>query len=203
MDGTPPALCVSLSPAYILEAAPIAAASVWSGAGVSFDGTNWIFTPSVAGVGVHAVTHTVGTGACESSEVHTITVVPEVDASLAVFNECIDYVPSVAYGMYDLTGYFNATTTAGGTFSIVPSVGSVGTTLGVFGDIAYITAGGSFDITYTVGNAVAGGACFDSETISVTLSFNPQPSIDMPDELCTDGVSGLIERLLYGYHTYI
>ncbi|MBK8470783.1 MAG: hypothetical protein IPL33_00380 [Sphingobacteriales bacterium] len=97
-----------------------------------------------------------------------------------------------------MTGYFNATTTAGGTFSIVPSVGSVGTTLGVFGDIAYITAGGSFDITYTVGNAVAGGTCFDSETISVTLSFNPQPSIDMPDELCTDGVSGLLSDYYTG-----
>ncbi|MBK8470791.1 MAG: hypothetical protein IPL33_00420 [Sphingobacteriales bacterium] len=190
LSGTTAADIASYATSVGLNADDLIDWYVVSGNGVTDNGATGVFNPSTAGAGTYSVCVAVGIPSCLTTYCETIIVSPEVDASLAVFNECIDYVPSVSYGTYDLTGYFNATTTAGGTFSIVPSVGSVGTTLGVFGDIAYITAGGSFDITYTVGNSVAGGTCFDSETISVTLSFNPQPSMDIPDSFCLTDPNG-------------
>ena len=112
----PGPLCVG-GGTYLLEATP-AAGSVWTGVGVTQPGgagTDWLFDPSVSGVGIFAVTHVAGDAPCQATEVHNIEVVEEVDATINDLTLCTSTT-----GQVNLTALFDAALTSpGGTFTCV------------------------------------------------------------------------------------
>ncbi len=69
--GADETVCLNATPFEITTGTP--AGGTWSGPGVN--STTNIFDPEVAGVGIHTVTYTYGTGVCETADTKTITVV--------------------------------------------------------------------------------------------------------------------------------
>ncbi len=136
----------------------------YSGDGVSFDGTNYWFDPSVAGEGAHEVLYvytnpqTLCSNMC--SFIITVIEVPEVmcpDDMMVCIND----------NAFELTG----ATPEGGTYS------GPGVSGGFFNPSA---AGvGTHVITYTVG--VAGTNCFGQCEFEITVK--PLPGVDCPGDM--------------------
>ncbi len=66
--NTPESVCSNLED-YVLHAEP--EGGIWTGDGVSNDS---IFSPFIAGSGIHELTYTLGTGTCESTSIFSINV---------------------------------------------------------------------------------------------------------------------------------
>jgi len=66
--NTPEWVCINMTD-FVLQAEP--QGGIWSGSGVINDS---IFSPSTAGIGIHELTYSLGTGVCESSEIVIITI---------------------------------------------------------------------------------------------------------------------------------
>ncbi len=154
---------------------------------VNFDGTGVVdggdgtatFDTNLA-PGTYTVTLFAGYEQCSASQSHSITIVEEVDATLAAYALC----GQENGGQVDLNAMFGATTTAGGTFATV----TAGVTIA--GDVLTYPAGFSGDVavTYSVGDAVVGGDCFDN-TGAATLTINdsnPAVFFDAPSNFCGD-----------------
>ena len=139
----------------------------WSGTGVS--GTN--FNPTS---GTQNVTYTVGTAPCQETQVHTITVIPDVNPAWTNPSSICANAGSIS-----LNGLITGTT--GGTWS--------GT--GVSG-ITFNPASGTQNVTYTVGTT----PCQETQVHTITVLPNVNPAWTNPNTVCTSAgiinLNGLI-----------
>ncbi|MDA3910108.1 MAG: choice-of-anchor L domain-containing protein, partial [Bacteroidales bacterium] len=131
---------------------------VWSGTGIT-DAALGIFDPAVAGPGDHEIEFQVGTGGtCSDDDTIIIHVNAMPDASIS------------APGPFCFPGdpVTLSANTAGGTWS---GTGISDPVNGIFDPS--LTGAGTTQVTYTVGS----GACYDTDTIDITV--NPAPTIDL------------------------
>lgn len=134
----------------------------WSGPGIT-NATTGTFNPSVAGVGTHTITYTIG-GPCGDTKTTTITVNPNADATITAAGPFCVSDASVTL----------SAATAGGSWS---GTGITNTTTGVF-DPA--TAGvGTHTITYTIA-----GACGDTKTTTITVNPDANATITPVGPYC-------------------
>ncbi|MBK8470794.1 MAG: hypothetical protein IPL33_00435 [Sphingobacteriales bacterium] len=171
---TVPAVVCQGAAAIALTAAgsPTAAQSLWSGPLVTDIGINGTFDPTT--VGTYTIEHTVnaeGSAECRNTYSQTITVVPQVDATLQDQTYCSDNV----LAPINLDALFTSTTTSGGSWSGPNVVG---------GSFMWNGTPGSFVFTYTVGNATAGGNCVATNSATLTINSAPTPSFTPPSPLC-------------------
>ena len=151
----------------------------FSGDGVSeipLGSNNFEFSPAVAGVGIHAITYCVNAGeGCTSCYTRNIEVLPAVDATLQDAHiECV-----TSSGSVSLSTLFTATTVTGGTFSAGTFNGD-----GVLsGEVLIYNTPGCYEITYDVTSGSAGN-CTATGTAFIYVSEQPEPSFDLPQEIC-------------------
>jgi N-acetyl-anhydromuramyl-L-alanine amidase AmpD len=132
----------------------------FSGTGVS----NNVFNPSGLSAGNYNITYTVGTGTCQATQTHAVTLsnAPSAawttPASLAPCNSAIN-----------LSTYITGTT--GGTFS------GIGVTNNTFSPNGL--SAGNYNVTYTVGT----GTCQTIQTNAITVTTSPSAAWTTPTSL--------------------
>jgi hypothetical protein len=149
-------LCIDDDPISLTGANPVG--GFYSGSGVS----GGVFSPSVAGVGVHEITYTyTDTNGCSNNCTYFITVneLPLVTCPQD-FSLCIDDDPVSLTGANPLGGIYSGSGVSGGVFS--PSAAGVGVH-----EITY---------TYTDGNGCENDCLF-------FITVNDLPVVSCPDNL--------------------
>ncbi len=139
----------------------------------------YTFSPADAGVGIHTICYTIGNNdGCDGVQCRNIEVLPTVNADINNLTLDCSIDPS---GSISLSSMFTSTTTVGGTFTID---GVETNTLNYDGPGCYI-------VTYEVtSNSLDGtapnpiGACTDTDVATIYILEEPQPSFDMPEEVC-------------------
>jgi hypothetical protein len=177
---------------------------VVSGNGVTDNGTDGVFNPNTAGAGTYSVCVDVGIPSCLTSYCETIVVSPQINADMVSVDECIVYNPSTGSGSYDLSQFFADTnTTPGGIFTFTGGGANTGTGLGnIYGNNLIVSTGGSFNITYTVGNAtLSGTSCYAQTDFSTVISFIPQPLLDIPSHFCLSDPDGDMDDYYTGIYS--
>lgn len=135
----------------------------WSGPGI-VDPVNGIFDPSVAGVGTHNISYSLGGGGCNAPGVTTITVTSTANATIT---------PSGPYCTTDGLQTLFAATPGGvwsGTGIVNPATGSFDPSL----------VSGTTVITYTIS-----GACGSSDTETITVN-TANPVINAVNPICVN-----------------
>ncbi|MDY0142980.1 MAG: gliding motility-associated C-terminal domain-containing protein [Bacteroidales bacterium] len=137
----------------------------WSGNGIDVMGN---FNPSVAAVGTHSITYTLNAGAC--------VVIKQVDITVNEFIEA--EISSTGSFCYNDTPFYLSATNSGGVWS------GAGTNLdGLFSPA--LADVGNHIITYEITN----GACFDTDTQTITVNSNPDATISGPSDVCLNDPS--------------
>ena len=174
--------------------------SIWTvtADGVTTTLTNDVGTTDVTGwiapaPGVYTVNHSLGHDICQTECVAVIEVKAPVDATIADTEICVS-----TSGQTGLTALFGATTTTGGTFTLVSSAN--GNTVSVAGSELNYDPNGTFPdvvtVQYEVGdaNCCIGGCdsandladCHAIATAEITLNFGVQAFLDLPETMCSD-----------------
>ncbi|MDO7847845.1 gliding motility-associated C-terminal domain-containing protein [Hymenobacter sp. M29] len=161
--GSDQGVCATAGP-LALVGSP--AGGVWSGPGVTGSVTaGFVFTPSVALVGVQTLTYTVAsTGACTTTGVRRVTVTtpPAVTFSpLPQATYCLPAPGAPPYALVPLTG-----SPAGGTFSGTGVTGSVAAGFSFSPNINP----GTYPLTYSVN--VNGCVATATQTVSIVSASN-------------------------------
>ncbi|MEM9990151.1 MAG: PKD-like domain-containing protein, partial [Bacteroidota bacterium] len=174
---------------------------VFTGVGVTLDGAhpNYIFDPTGLGGQTITICYSVGTGTggCDGDQCHEIVVLEAVDATLNTVQVC---EPVNGTSSLDLETLFIATTTAGGTFSIVNTTGTATGTI-LRENLTY-SGSGTIEIAYSVGNAsscdapvgtgvdctsaTVDGDCFGTGTATITINPAPTGSDATLPTVCSD-----------------
>lgn len=149
-------VCINEAPFVISTGTPIG--GIWSGDGVN--SVNNTFYPIVAGVGVHVLTYTYGTGICETNDTKTITVLALPNINIPSDQTMCINEPPLNLG---------TATPSGGTWT---GVGISGTTF-----IPANAGLGSHVLTYSYTDPVTN--CSDSE--SLTVDVLPLPVLSASD----------------------
>lgn len=159
--NTPSAMCSSDGPSTFT---PVSSGGTWSGG--AYISAAGVFTPSIAGPGIHAVTYTVNNGTCSDTYTANISVsaAPAVSI-LSPSNLCL----------MDGTELLFAST-PGGVWT---------------GNSGYISAAGLFDpliagigshlVVYTV---YGGNGCAGFDSLQVIVNPNPDATITYPGIIC-------------------
>jgi len=171
---------------------------VFTGRGVRLDPThpNYCFDPAVAGVGTHAVTYTVNSpDACTSVMTRNIVVFPANNATLKSDYGlgCLNPSQFNPYQI-DLSQFYNPATTRGGTWTYISGPGNPNQPIIISNETATLPDG-CHQLRYTVNPAFPGaiGACgMMSDDIFILLGQEPDPSFDLAEEVCWDGIDGSI-----------
>ncbi|MEL6836237.1 MAG: SdrD B-like domain-containing protein, partial [Bacteroidota bacterium] len=150
---------------------------VFTGDGVSGTHPEYSFDPST-GADLYTITYSVtNASGCTAVETHTVEVFDPVDASL---NDLDLGCLSDPVGNISLSALFTPSTTLGGSFS--------GT--GVSGNTLTYSSPGCYEVTYTVSAfPMADGGCTASSTAFIYIQEQPEPSFNLTDQLCWDGVT--------------
>ncbi len=143
----------------------------WSGNGIT-DATNGIFDPVVAGVGLHTLIYSFGTGNCYVDNSKTILVVDLSDVDAGP-----DETTCLIYDEMELSGF----SPAGGIWS---GVGITNPNVGIFNpEIAQV---GNHILTYTFTDALSG--CVFSDEKTITVFPMEIPAFNMPELACRNEV---------------
>ncbi len=166
---------------------------VFTGTGVVAAHPAYSFDPAIAGAGFHSLTYTVNNGSgCTAAETHIIEVLPAAtaDASLQDVHIMCAINPS---GNISLAALLTPTTDAGGTFA---QGASFDANASIAGNTLNYNGPGCYEIEYSVstGDASVGGSCaaIATSTAFIYISEAPQPSFDITEEVCWDGIAGSI-----------
>ncbi len=187
---------------------------VFTGQGVQLDPShpNYRFCPAAAGPGIHAVTYTVQNGAgCTAVMTHNIEVyAPPVNNcpndSLVIscgtsrLGSNTSFGPFTSQGVtfyitsnytmstVDLSALLCPAATDGGTWTLITSPANSqgsGATGVVLGDLLVYTDPGCYTVQYTVSSYPGASAgCVISKNYRILIGEKPQPSLDLPDQLC-------------------
>ncbi|MFD2719488.1 gliding motility-associated C-terminal domain-containing protein [Hymenobacter monticola] len=171
--GSAQTVCATAGPVALVGAP---AGGVWSGPGVTGSAaTGFVFTPSLALLGVQTLTYTViSTGACTTSDTRRVTVTPPPAATFAPLPQqayCLPAPGAPVLAPVRLTG-----TPAGGTFSGPGVTGSVAT--GFF--FTPNLAAGTYQLTYSV----TANNCTATATQAVLLANIPAPTVLADTAIC-------------------
>ncbi|MCC7027462.1 MAG: HYR domain-containing protein, partial [Saprospiraceae bacterium] len=183
---------------------------VFKGIGVRLDPThpNYCFTPSVAGVGTHVICYTVQNGAgCTAVECHNVVVYPTVSLACADAADTLQcatralgpntnnygphggvlIVSRYSLGTHSLNALLCPTATRGGTWSYISGPASSGA---VADGLLYFSTPGCYTVRYTVSSFPGGtGGCTATQDFTVHVGELPNPSFDLPDNVCWDQVN--------------
>ena len=160
--GTPDTVCID-DGQYTLTGYTPPAGGMWSGNGI-VEPTLGVFDPAVAGVGIHTLTYTFGTGSCEKSSTKTVFV-----GALPVINPGNDQTVCISDNAFNLTNF----SPQGGTWIGVGITDPVG----VF-DPA-VAGVGTWTLTYTFTNSITG--CDNTATKTITVA--PLPIVTAGDSV--------------------
>jgi len=141
----------------------------WSGTGVSGN----TFNPSS---GTQTITYTVGTNPCQETQSHTITVIPDVNPSWTNPSPIC-----AAAGNINLNNLITGTT--GGSWS--------GT--GVSGN-TFNPSSGTQTVTYSVGT----GGCIETQTHTITVLPDVNPTWTNPTPICANAGNINLNNLITG-----
>ena len=151
--------CVS-NPSIILSA--VSPGGVWSGNGITNSATG-AFNPATAGVGTHTITYGI-TGSCGDTATTTITINPDLNATITAAGPFCPLDPSVNLSAVDPGGVWSGT----------------GITNAALGTFDPATAGiGTHTITYTIA-----GACGDVQTTNIVVSSSLNATITPVGPYC-------------------
>jgi len=157
----PYSLCVTGSVTTFSAVTP---GGVWTGTGITPpSNTTGAFDPSVAGVGTHLITYTIG-GSCANQDTMLVDVVTIFDATITQPSDVCLGSPS-----FDLVAAH-----PGGTFS---GTNITDATNGTFAPVSV----GSFPVTYTIT-----GVCANSSSINVNVLPNADATITAVPAMCFD-----------------
>jgi gliding motility-associated-like protein len=185
VDPTP----VSAGPnqSICLNAAPVALSlgttdnGTWSGNGI-VNSANGLFNPATAGIGLHTITLTAGTGNCQTSDQMQVTVlnVPSVNAGGNV---------SVCRNTSEYT--IDGGVPANGTWS-----GSGVSSQNIAGDVVFFfdatQAPGAYNATYTIQDITTG--CANSASRTINIVALPIASFSTPSVSCEDSDLNLVNN---------
>ncbi len=154
-------VCISALPFILTGGAP--PGGIYSGTGVA----GGIFSPAVAGVGIHTIIYTYTDPAgCTNSNTNTITVNPLPVVSLAAFTPvCVDAPAFPLSGGNPVGGTYSGPGVVGGIFT--PSTAGVGT----------------HTITYTYTDI---NGCTNSATNTITVNALPVVTLGAFQPVCVD-----------------
>jgi gliding motility-associated-like protein len=157
----------------------------YSGPGVSFNGTNWVFAPAVAGIGTHTIQYkfTATAGACADSASTTIRVLDTASARFVLQN------PACEKNTVSFTDQ-----------STAPTGVTLQSTVWDFGDgsgIQTFPAGGTVTHTYnaagnytvTMYNLSTGGCRSTPSSQQVLIHPLPAPNFNFPASICLPAAS--------------
>ncbi|MDP6908693.1 MAG: hypothetical protein QF371_04265, partial [Flavobacteriales bacterium] len=152
-------------PAFNLTAAN--SGGTWSGTGIT--NTTWgTFDPAVAGPGTWTITHSIA-GTCGSSDTETITVSPNMNATINSAGPFCTSDPAINLVAVDPGGIWGGS-------------GITNTTLGTFDPVS---AGvGTWTITYFIA-----GGCGDFQTTTITVNQQLDATITSVGPFCTSDPS--------------
>ncbi len=182
---------------------------VFTGRGVQLDPShpNYCFNPAVAGVGIHAITYTVNSpDGCTGVMTRNIRVYPANNATL-VSDFGLGCLNPSQFNPYqiDLSQFYTAATTRGGTWSYISGPGNPNQPIIISNETATLPDG-CHQLRYTVAPAFPGaiGVCGTmSDDIFILLGQEPDPSFDLAEEVCWDGIAGsLTLPILYNGNTF-
>ncbi|MGB0862225.1 MAG: PKD domain-containing protein [Saprospiraceae bacterium] len=159
--GPDDTLCINDNAILLTGFSP--AGGTWNGAGI--DQASGTFDPAIAGVGIHVITYTYGTGTCEKTDSRTFTV-----GALPSINIGPDQTLCIDAMAFTLSAY----SPQGGTWT---GVGITDGNVGIFDpQVANI---GTHILTYTFANSITG--C--ENTAQRTITIAPLPVVDAGDTL--------------------
>ena len=181
--------CEDAAPVNLIAATP---GGTWSGPGIT-DGVNGTFDPSVAGSASspHTITYEITDGnGCIGTDTENIEVSPLSDAGV---DATIDVCKSD--NAVDLFAALGGTPQAGGTWN--DDDGSGGLTGAIFdATVAGVTAGNTYNFTYTVSNP---GCTPASATVSVNIVAQPNAGTGSTGTACVTTTNFDLFTLLSGF----
>ncbi|MEZ4932291.1 MAG: HYR domain-containing protein [Saprospiraceae bacterium] len=170
---------------------------VWYG-GLTGDvvdnGITGVYTPSQAGT--YTICVQTGDADCAQTYCEDIIVHENANATLA-FTEttlsCIEPLNIQGNHTWDLrTMYVPGVTTEGGIWQVVASTSGLAT---VLNEELVFQIGDCVQLTYTVTTApgaVAPSTCFAQSNLTLRFTEEPEPSFDLAEEVCWDGIANSI-----------
>ncbi len=138
------------------------AGGTWTGTGIT-NGATGTFDPATAGPGTHTITYTIG-GSCGDVQTTTITINPDMDATITAAGPFCTNDPAIALSAADAGGVWSGT-------------GITNAALGIFDPS--IAGNGTHTITYTIA-----GVCGDVQTINIIVSNQLNASINPVANVC-------------------
>jgi gliding motility-associated-like protein len=143
------------------------AGGTWTGNGIT-NGATGTFDPTTAGAGTHTITYTIG-GSCGDVQTTTITVNPDMDATISAAGPFCTNDPAIALTAVDAGGVWSGT-------------GITNAALGIFDPS--IALDGTHTITYTIA-----GACGDVQTVNIVVSSQLDATITPVANVCEQDAS--------------
>lgn len=167
------------------ETGGVVGTASYFGPGVSFNGTNWVFDPAVAGIGTHTIKYkfTATAGGCADSTTTTVNVLDTATARFTLQN------PACEKNVVRFTEQSTAPTGV----SLQSTVWDFGDGTGlqtfpVGGTVSH-TYGAAGNYTVTMYNLSTAGCRSTSATRQVVIHPIPAPNFSFPASLCLPAAS--------------
>jgi gliding motility-associated-like protein len=170
--------CISDAPLTLIPTT--LAGGIWSGAGVSQQGSDYLFSPSQAGEGIFTINYTVFTGTtCETKDSIEVTVFPLPDVTLgpdidlcvdAPCYQITDFLPNNGNGIVPTTGLFFGE-------------GSVSNT-GLF--CPQLNTPGDYKIYYQFTDPIT--TCINLDSMIIRVHPLPIPQFTLDSVICVNAV---------------
>ena len=167
------------------ESGGVVGTETYNGPGVSFNGTNWVFDPALAGIGLHTIKYkfTATAGGCVDSTEKTIRVLDTATARFALQNPACETLPVS----------FTDQSTAPAGITLQSTVWDFGDGTGVrtftAGTVVQHSYNAAGTYTVTMYNLSTAGCRSNASSQQIVIHPIPVPAFTFPASLCLPAAS--------------